>query len=810
MWRNYLRVGIRNLFRHRINTLINMVGLASGIAVCLLIAIYLQRELTWNHHLADLDRTYRVIEKLVPESGDPIQRIVITSLLRPQVEENIPGVQEYTRAVESPLLFRLSEEKEKVLETGYHVDPNFFHFFGFSLLEGDVNTVLDGVDKIVLTESFARKYFPDGDAMGQMVLVEMMTEESPYTVTGIIPDPPSNSSFRYDFLLPYEVPYYAFRSRFGDHWRMAFAQAYIKLEPGIEPSLIEGRMHDALVAIGEDKSEMAGARSYLLQPVRDIHMAFSNPRDLPTEETTDGPITLFVIGVVILLIACINFTTLMVGQSTTRAREVGVRKVLGSGRKRLMLQFWTETGLLTAIAMVAGVIGAELLQPLFNDFTQRTIDIRLDFVTLAVMAGLWLLIVFTAGFYPALVISGFTPHDALRGEVKLGGRTRLRQSLLFIQYSLSIALITATLLMGNQLRYVLNYDLGYNSDRIIAVEVPDLAFKGTQAMETMKLKLADNPRVECVAGSACNFQLPWMVMNWLGEVREYKDVYLNIVDANFGPMLGLQTTQGHFFRPGSGADSTGIVVNQAMVDYMEWDDPIGERLPGEGWPDHEVIGVVDDFHYSTMHEKVHPLVLIINPLTLLARSTGIDIQLNQWYTIQMVMFQLAPGDVKGTIEEIRAAWEEALPGQPFEFSFIDDTVQERYENDQRWIAIVTASSSLAILIALLGLLGLTGLEVARRTREIGIRKVLGASGQAIVLLLTKPMLRIVILANIVAWPVAWYTMRFWNSNFAYQAPIASWTFLAAGMGTFAVSLLVAGVLAFRASLTNPAQVLKVE
>lgn len=811
MWSNYLRVGVRNLARHKAHTLINVIGLATGITVCLLIYLYLQREITWNHHLADVDRSYRVIEKLVPESGEPILRPMVTSLLRPAVDGTVPGIEEMVRSMDTEVILRL-ESGDDIAEfnpIAFYADTSFFRFFGLPMLEGDPATALGDIHDAVLTQSYAKQLFGDSDPIGQELRVELVTEDRTYTVSGIVADPPANSSMNYDLLLPYEVPYLTFRSRFGDHWRMAFGQSWIKLEPGVDPVVIEERIHDILVSIGEDQSTMAGARSYLLQPVNDIHMAFENPRGLPTEESTDGLFTLLAIGLTILFIACINFTTLMIGQSTTRAREVGVRKVLGSGRRSLMAQFWVETGLLTAVALVLGVIGAELATPLFNDFTQRTVSLAFDTTTLAGMVGLWALIVFAAGFYPALVISKFTPYVALRGEVKLGGRNRLRQSLVFVQFALSITLVAATLLMGNQLRFVLSSDLGYNDERIISVEVPDLANKGAEATRKMRAALADNPRVTRVAGSACNFEAPWMVMNWLDGTREYQDVYVNVADAQWAHMLDLKPVEGHLFREGT-ADSTGMVVNRAMVEYMGWENPIGERLPGEGWPDHQVIGVVEDFHYSTMHDAIRPLVLIIRPQTVLARSTGLDIQLNQWFTIQQVLFEIAPGNLQEAIDQIHATWEEVLPGQPFEVRFLDETVQERYVNDRRWISIVTASSTLAILIALLGLLGMIGLEVARRTREIGIRKVLGATGRGIVVQLTRPMLKLVLLANVVAWPVAWLVIREWNSNYAFNAPISLSAFLFAGAGTFAISFVVAGIMAWRASLTNPAEILKAE
>ncbi|MCB2200750.1 ABC transporter permease [bacterium] len=811
MWSNYLRVGLRNLARHKGHTLINVIGLATGITVCLLIYLYLQREVTWNHHLADIDRSYRVIEKLVPESGEPTLRTIVTSLLRPSVDGAVPGIESMIRTMDTEVILRLEREGEvaEFQPTAFFADTTVFSFFGQPLLKGDPATALADMHGAVLTHSYAQQLFGDIDPIGQELQVELVTEERTYTVSGVVADPPSNSSLTYDLLLPYEVPYLTFRSRFGDHWRMAFGQSYIKLEPGVDPAVIEERIHDILVAVGEDQSDMAGARSYLLQPLNDIHMAFDNPRGLPTEESTDGMVTLLAIGLTILFIACINFTTLMIGQSTTRAREVGVRKVLGSGRRSLMAQFWVETGLLTAVALLLGVIGAELATPLFNDFTQRTVKVGFDGISIAGMIGLWALIVFAAGFYPALVISKFTPNAALRGEVNLGGRNRLRQSLVFIQYALSITLVAATLLMGNQLRYVLNSDLGYNYDRIISVEVPDLGNRGAEATQKMRAALADNPRITRVAGSACNFEAPWMVMNWLDDSREYQDVYVNVADAQWARMLDLKPIEGHLFREGT-SDSTGMVINRAMAEYMGWDNPVGEQLPGEGWPEHQVIGVVEDFHFSTMHDAIRPLVLIIRPQTVLARSTGLDIQLNQWFTIQQVLFQIAPGDLQEAINQIQTTWEEVLPEQPFEFSFLDETIQERYVNDRRWISIVTASSSLAIVIALLGLLGMIGLEVARRTREIGIRKVLGASGRGIVVQLTRPMLRLVLLANVVAWPVAWLVIREWNSNYAFNAPIAPSAFLVAGAGTFVISFVVAGVMAWRASQTNPADILKVE
>ncbi|MCB2200761.1 ABC transporter permease [bacterium] len=805
MWTNYIKVALRALFRNRIYTIINLLGLTLGITVCLLIFLYTRHEFSYNQYIPEADHLYRIVS-LEEENG--VQTEIsseVSSRFADTFNENLPGIEGVTRLVDGVERIRIDQAEYE--EENMYVDPNFPTLFRIPMLEGDPATALEARDGAIITDRLAKKLFGEGSAMGRRF--EMNTNEGYMTfmVRGITTAPPSNSTFDYDVLTPFVLLQESLASLLNEGWQVTYSESYARLEPMADIATVEAAVANTLSKLeefvkatgGEDEND---SKSYHFQPVTDIHLALDNPNGWPTETSVNGPLILMIIGFGVLLIACINFTTLAIGRSTTRALEVGVRKVMGAHRTQIMRQFWLEIALLTLVAMILGYGAAELLLPAFSTLAERSIVMAFDWSMLLGGLAIWMLVVFAAGSYPAIVMSGFSPINAIRGHLRVGGKARLRQVLVFIQFSMAVALVAITLIMASQLSFIQQKELGYNGDQVIELEVSNLDSTGAIIADRVQLAFKDDPGVLGVTGISCGFDANfWTGLRWAdGAGKIYENVHTNCVRPNFLDVMGIQLTSGRNFDPGSVYDREhALIVNQAMVDYMAWDNPIGQAVPG--LKETEVIGVVEDFHFSSLHEEIEPLLLQLSPEVLFRQ--GIGASSPNWFTVQSVLIRLAGDDIAGTLRRLEAAWPDLAPEYGFDVDFVDDQVDGMYREEQRWSTIVRLASFFTIVIAALGLLGLATLEVTQRTKEIGIRKALGAESGHIVLLLTRQITLLVLAGTVVAWPFAWFTMQRWLENFAYRVELSPLLLFAATLIAVAVAWLTVGVLAWRAANNNP-------
>ncbi len=805
---NYLKIAVRTLLRNRIYTIINVLGLAIAVAACLLITTYLHFEFTWDTSFHDADRVYRVVTEDIPKGRDRRYSSTVTSLLAPELRKSVPGVESVVRIAETDALARIN--RQLVNLSSMSADSNVAEVFGLSMLSGNPKTVLEGLRSVMVSRSFAEKYFGRTNAMGQTFEIETDDSFDVFTINGVYRDLPINSTYRPDIIYPYEVDYSAIRKRLRDTWGMKWSETIVRLKPGVQPATVEAAIEEMTSSLKVNTDELY-KRAWYLQPLRQIHIALKNPKGMPTTTEAIAALVLSGITLIILLIASINFTTLSLGRSTTRTKEVGMRKVLGANRSPLMTQFWVETGVLAFLAVIIGVLFAELSLPVFNSLADRNLTLQFSPVVLASLAVVWVVIVFLAGSYPALVISSFRPAQAFKGDVKVGGRSLLRRTLVFIQFSLSISLIALTMIMFRQMQFVSRTNLGFNGEQVAVLEALNMDNTGQVLMNKMRGLLSDDPNVLSVSGAANDISSPWFQVGWTDpDGKEWRGLKMNVIDPEWLNTLKIPILAGRNLDALSAHDSThAVLLNEKAVKLFGFDDPIGKPLPGY-FDDLSVVGVFPDLHMEDLHEPIAPALLMLSLQGFFSKGHGISLRGENWYSLQRIFIRISPDNIPATMKTIEKTWSQIAPDLLYKYSFVDEDVEKAYREDHRWNSIITDSAGLAIVIALLGLFGLSTLEVSQRRKEIGIRKVLGASEGNIILLLTRQIILLVVGASIIAAPVAWLLGKRWLNEFAYRIDIGPGLLTLAGVLALLLAMITVGGLAWKASTTNPADSIRYE
>lgn len=820
MLKNYFKIAFRNLFKHKLYSLINIFGLAVGIACCVLIMLYVNNEWSYDEFHSKSDRIYRAWVHEDYGEGDIYFNTVTPFVLKPTLEQNIPEVESIARRYQFSDLVKPNDQAEAFSESLQLVDPSFLTIFDFELLKGDPQTALSQPNGVVITPEAAKRYFGEANPMQQSLLIKMGNEFEAFTVTGIIEKAPENSSIRYQLLIPFEKGRDLFSERAFTSWFNVSPETYVLLKDDASLQAVEAKFPEMMQqALGPEEYERS---SYTvgLQPLTDIHLNTDMPTGIaPVSDPTYSYI-LGAIALLVLLIACVNFMTLSVSRSTSRAKEVGIRKTVGAQRQHLMYQFWGEALLMTVLALGFGVLLAELLLPYFNSLSGTSLSLDIDWGSVMLFAGLVAFISLVAGIYPALILSGFRPVEVLKGKLQIkGDKSLFRKGMVVFQFTLSIFLIASTIIVNRQLNFMRSKDLGYQKEQIVVLQTDATPSQGNGLISVIegveqKRNLLDNVLAgqASVRGVASSLFTP--VQNgWIGV--DFRDIdgkkrqfNANFVDARYLDVMGIDIIQGRGFSEENTSDARrAVVVNQALVDDYGWENPIGKRLPGENFIDHEIIGVTDNFNYMSLKTKVEPLAMTINPRIIFS---GIDNVSIASAPSPRITVKLAPGDIPSAMDALEAAWEDIAPAEPFNFTFLDQAVDNQYRQEERLSQIVIFGSALAIIIACLGLFGLASLMVVRRTKEIGVRKVLGASPAGIMMLVNREFTKLVLVGFVLAAPLAWYAMNSWLQDFAYKADITVWVFLLAGVITLAVAWLTVSYQSVKATLINPVDSLRSE
>lgn len=818
MLKNYLKIAVRNLSNDKLYSVINIFGLAVGIACCILIGLYVQNEWSFDQFHSKSDRIYRAWEKERRHDGSEALNSATPVPLGQALQDNIPEVEQTAYLYQTSNLVQTSNRADALNQQMIVTDASFFNIFDFKLLRGNPSKVFKNPQSVVITRETARRFFGSEEPMQKTLKIRLGSKFYNFTVTGIIAKAPSNSSLKYYMLLPKENLKHLLPQKQLHSWFNIFGTTYVLLQKDPDPSQLKSKLSSMVKSIlGKDVYRQTQF-TIGLQPLTDIHHNTDFPKGLATVSDPAYAYILGAIALLILLIACVNFMTLSISKSSSRAQEVGVRKTLGALRQHLMYQFWGEALLMTLLALGLGITFAEILLPFFNELSGTSLQFHYTSLSVAAMLGGVLLISLIAGIYPAFILSGYRPVQVLKGRLSLSAdKSLFRKTMVVLQFALSIALIIGTLIVHKQLNYVQNKDLGYQKNKIVVINSELPAAVGEQLIEQafqrkrlLQNKLNSTTDVSDLAVSSYtpNQMAGWFRLGFRDDQDKERKIHGNIVDADFIPTLGIKVLKGRNFSNENPSDKQhAIIVNQALVDYFGWKHPIGQHLPGPKFRDHEVIGVVENFNYESLHTPVEPLAMAMSPKLLFSGVNNMSISNSPSPRYSL---KISSSNLSATMSHIKQGWRQIAPGTPFEYTFVDQALDSQYRQEQRLSKIVTSGSVLAIVIACLGLFGLASLMIARRTKEIGVRKVLGASSSSIVLLVNKEFTKLVAVAFVIAVPIAWYAMQQWLQDFAYRIDIGAGIFLMAGLAALVIAWFTVSYQSVKATLINPVESLKSE
>ncbi|MEE8604679.1 MAG: ABC transporter permease [Candidatus Aminicenantaceae bacterium] len=801
MLKNHLKIAFRNIKKHKTFSAINIVGLAVGITCSILIWLFVSHERSYDRFHEKADRIFRLALRATLGDTKIDQTQTSSEVFRrlaaefPEIEK---GVKFYNPR-RTPVIFENRTFYESRL---YAVDAPFFEVFTFPLIGGDPQTALAEPNSMVLSKATAEKYFGTTDVLGNTIRADFSnsTGSAIFHVTGVSENVPDNSHFHFDILVSSST----FPGLINEKdWGEADFITYLLLTPGTSKDRFDEKLKEFtrrnLGGRGFDEWVAEGNYwEYFLQPITEIHLN----SDLKGEFEANGNRTYIVIfsviSIIILLIACINFMNLSTAKSSIRAKEVGVRKVVGSSRKELMQQFLSESILLSFISLALGLAAIQILLPAYRNFVGRNLSMPYldNAAVIPSLLALGLVVGLISGSYPAFFLSSFPPISVFRGFTgRSSGSSLLRNILVVFQFAIAIFLIAGTLVVFQQLKFFQNKRLGFEKEQVLVVRNPGSL---GNSVSSFKDALRQNSHVSNVSGSNTLPSRSYRNMIFISkDVANKFNLNLCVCDFDFLETLKLEMADGRFFSREFSTDTQAVILNERAVNALGWEDPIGKNFWSPGVGKLSVIGVIKDYHYESLHQEIRPLALLL--------AAG-NLQNEQNY----ISVRLSTESVFGTVRHIENTWKTFAPGNPFEYSFLDQDYDNLYTNEKQIRSLFSVFSFLAIFISCLGLFGLASFVADLKTKEIGVRKVLGATVPNIVLHLTKGFTKGIVLANIIAWPLAYFAMNGWLQQFAYRIGIGLWVFALSGILALGIAFFTVSYHTIKAATANPVDSLRYE
>ncbi len=781
MFTNYLKIAVRNLKKYKSYSLINILGLAVGMTCTILILLWVQDELSFDRFFSNANRLYRVIDAEKYPSGDEPMFSMNPPALAQTLVDSYPEVKNAAR---------LRMVKGQVIQYGEKrfnednlafVDPSFLKMFSISFIEGDCKTALSNTSSIILTQKTAEKYFGNENPIGKTLKINNQLD---YLVTGVIKNVPLNSHLKFDFLLPFNTI-----KNFGyeiEGWDNFAHTTYVLLERGADYQKVSQKIANI---VNQNQKDINITLS--LQPVSDIHLYSHNIWGIGGTGDIIQVYVFSIIALFILLLACINFINLATARAGNRAKEVGMRKVVGARKKEIIFQFFSESIIYAFAALIISVVLILELLPVFNSISGKELTLRFPNAlnVLLLAAGIALITGIISGSYPALVLSRFNPIKVLKGRIGFGASNKnFRKPLVVFQFSLTIILIIGTVAVNRQLHFLENKNLGFNKEQVLCVKLQGNLPK---KLDLIKNELKENKQVIDVSGVS----YPPSGILHSAKIDEWDSrksnsdflSYLLSADFDFVKTMQIKMIEGRYFTLKSDT-AGGCIVNQAAIKAMGMQDPIGKKVVGT-----IIKGVIKDFNFTSLHSKISPLIIYYDPAD-----------------IRQLLVRIKPGNVNNTIKSLETTWNKIAPEFPFDYSFLDEQINEQYKADIRVGRVINTFSMLALFIACLGMFGLASFTAEQRTKEVGVRKVLGAKVSGIIFLLSKEFTKYVLLANILAWPIAYYFIDKWLQTFAYRIELSWWFFVISGAAALVIAIVTVSFQAIKAATANPIKSLHYE
>lgn len=780
MLRNYITIAIRNILRQRGYSFINIFGLAVGLASVILILLWVKFEFSYDYSHKNVDRIYRLGQTQFYTSG-PLNTFSMPGPLSAAVKENFPEIEDAFRFSYSGMIIRY--EEKKFSEEIVYADKELFSVFTVDFIAGDPNAIFDDYYSVVISEKIAEKYFGSGNAIGKVL---KFSSDKNFKVSGVFKDIPLNTSLRFDFCIPFEHLEKDRDTKLEYGWN-SFG-TYVLLKEGVAFEDANSKLqHFYPVASERHESTV----ELWLWPLTKIHLyRYAGGGMINT-------IYMFIlIASVILIIACINFMNLATARSAKRSKEIGLRKVMGANRKHVVNQFIGESIFTSFLSLFVAILLVSLILPSFNLITEK--ELVFSFADPIIVGGLLALTLFTgliAGSYPALYLSSFRPIVVLKGFISKGkSGAMFRKVLVVFQFTLSIVLIIGTIIIFKQLSFIQDRDIGLQNDNVIFMRMRG---EVNEKFEVLKPMLLTNPKIEYVSRTS---SLPFMVgsntgsISWDGKAEE-EDILIGFssVDYDFEKTMGMNMAEGRYFSEEYGTDSSTVVINENAAKVMGLENPVGSWLSWGGDSRFTIIGVVKDYNIEHMSQEISPLAIFKAP-----------------EYCQFILIKLNKSDVKATIASIEEKWDEVFPNYPFSYTFMEERYREMYTREEKTGELFKYFAFLAIFISSLGLFGLTSYLAEQKTKEIGIRKVLGSSVSGIVRIMSKEFIRLIIIANIIAWPLTWFLGTKMLDMYAYRTEMSWWIFAGSTLASFAIAFLTISYQSIKAGRSKPIDALRYE
>ena len=794
MFKNYLKIALRNLRRQKIYSLINISGLAVGMAVFIIISLYIQYEMSFDKYQENYDSIYRVINYQPDKKYMNSDYFAFTQgPLAEELKKRYPEVTAAARLVMYNNILISYKENSFLEDNCCYADPEIFDIFSYKLMKGNPRTALSHLNSVIISERMVKKYFGSEDPVGKIILYQNSRE---LTVSGVFKNIPENSHLKTEFFVSFQT-YIDMRSYYRpERWNPGwFCITYCLLKKGANPDELEKK----LVSLSEEVYKINHIKSKLvLQPLKKIHL-FSNINQEISDNGDIKFVYLFTsVAFIILMIACINYMNLATARAVHRGKEVGVRKIIGAQKNQLIKQFIGESLVFTFLAFILSILLVFIFLPVFNSFFKRELSFNpgdnFQFLTF-----LFILIIFTgiiSGSYPAFFISSFKPVSALRGGFKtVSGKKVLRNILVVSQFIVSVFLIISTFVINKQLKFIREKDVGFSKDQKVVITLRDRTARNNS--ETIRTELLKNPDILKVSSSGClpnsitSFQSNWPVDHDVNKVT----VYVGHVGYDFTSLFDIDIIDGRgFSREFPSDNNRAILINETALKATGLKSPIGKEIAHYGSPgDAKIIGIVKDFNFHSLHNKIKPMYLILSSSS-------------SYY----ISVKVRGNNIPATINFLKEQMKRFSPQYPFEYYFFDEVFDRSYRTEQRMENIFRTFASITIIIACLGLFGLAVFTVENRTKEIGIRKVLGASASNIFGLISREFFKLILIANIIAWPAAWFLMNRWLENFEFRMNLGIGIFLLSAVFALVITLLTIGFQTYKAAAANPVNSLRNE